>query len=251
MKMCTENRKEKLGKRGDNTSLLTIIEHHTAQTYMTSLLPESSPLKESASTTQQSTTAPVSTSKVSTIYPTDIAGKLDYADGLREQGKVFYQEKKYKKAARIYAQIPAWVSPFCKNSSGEPNQAEAMSGMMGGDAGPQASPEQGARAKELLRISYQNRAMCFVKLKKPDKALPACESALTFDDGTSWKIYRAKAESYILKKDMDKAKRALDEVLRIQGGTDKRTTQLLKHLDKMYAAHEKRERKIYANMFAQ
>ena len=150
----------------------------------------------------------------------------------------------------MYAQIPAWVSPFCKGNNGEPNQAEAMSSMMGGDKGEVATAEQEILAKELLRISHQNRAMCFSKLKKPDKTLEACAKALTFDQSASaWKVYRAQAEAFIFKNDIDSARSAVENVLRLQGGTDKRTTQLLHHVDKMQAAYEKKERKKYAGMF--
>jgi tetratricopeptide (TPR) repeat protein len=206
--------------------------------------------KEKITMASLTTETTESTTKKTTTYPQTITGKIDHAESLREQGKLLFTSKKFLKAARLYAQIPAWVSPFCK-SDGQPSQAEAMSGMMGGDSGPSASPEEAARAKTLLRIAHQNRAMCFVKLKKFDNALKACTSALQFNDGTlPWKIYRAQAEAYIGKKDMDRAKKSLDEVLKLQGGTDKRTTQLLHYVDKMYAAHAKKERKIYAKMFA-
>ena len=206
----------------------------------------------SSSTTTTTTTTTSSTSKSKTTYPTTIAGKIAFATNLRTQGKELYVAKKYSKAARLYAQIPSWVSPFAKDNTGQPNQAEAMTEMMGGDAGPAATQSEQIEAKDLLRIAHQNRAMCYVKLKKPDKALASCSKALPFVEESSadgWKIHRAQAESYIMRKDIDNAKAAIDNVLRLQGGTDKRTTMLLNHVDKMQAAYEKKERKKYAGMF--
>ena len=63
------------------------------------------------------------------------------------------------------------------------------------------------------------------KLKKYDEALAACKKSLEYEDGkNAWKVYRAQAEAYILKKDIDSARSSLDYVLQYQGGTDKRTT---------------------------
>ena len=211
--------------------------------------PDSSSPSPSPTTTTAAATS--STSKSKTTYPTTIAGKIAFATNLRTQGKELYVAKKYSKAARLYAQIPSWVSPFAKDNTGQPSQAEAMTEMMGGDAGPAATQSEQIKAKDLLRIAHQNRAMCYVKLKKPDKALESCSKALPFVEQSAdgWKIHRAQAESYIMKKDIDNAKAAIDNVLRIQGGTDKRTTMLLNHVDKMQAAYEKKERKKYAGMF--
>ena len=121
-------------------------------------------------TTSTSKTIPSSSStikKSTQSYPTDIAGKINYAEGIREKGKILYQKKKFKKACRLYAQIPAWVPPFSKGQNGEPNQAEAMTGMMGdrSSQSPQATSEQEIAAKDLLRIAHQNRAMCYVRVR--------------------------------------------------------------------------------------
>ena len=57
--------------------------------------------------------------------------------------------------------------------------------------------------------------------------MAACKKSLEYESGQiAWKVYRAQAEAYILKKDIDSARSSLDLVLQYQGGTDKRTTQL-------------------------
>jgi len=202
--------------------------------------------KDSASTTISVTPS----GKSKNVYPTTIEGKIAYADDLNSKGKTLYSEKKYKKAAKIYAQIPTWVSPFCKGKSGEPSEADQMSAMMGGDSGPQATPAQEYQVSQLLRKCHQNRAMCYVKLKKADKVLESCKKSLKYGDGAeAWKVYRAQAEAYILKKDIDNARKAVENTLKNQGGTDKRTTMLLNHVDKMEKNYEKKERKKYAGMF--
>jgi hypothetical protein len=136
--------------------------------------------------TSSSKTTPSSSAikKSTQSYPTDISGKINYAEGIREKGKILYQKKKYKKACRLYAQIPAWVSPFAKSQNGEPNQAEAMTGMMGdrSSQGPQATSEQEVAAKDLLRIAHQNRAMCYIKVRVSIVVIfrPLCLVVCTF-----------------------------------------------------------------------
>ena len=66
-----------------------------------------------------------------------------------------------------------------------------MKGGGDGSSSPATESEQ-AQAQTLMRIAYQNIAMCYVKLKDGARALENCKRGLSYDDGTMWKVYRTK-----------------------------------------------------------
>ena len=190
-------------------------------------------------------------------FPSTIAGKVKRAEALRAEGGAHYAAKRYKKAMRCYAKIPAWVQPFASDKAaaaggggGGGGEASAMAGMMGRDSAAAAATEEEQQASvTLMRIAHQNRAMCYVKLKKGKKALASCKKALAYNDGNTWKVWRAKAQACMLEHDLDAARAALDKTLELQGGTDKTTSKLLKHLDKLFAQHDKKEARRYRKAF--
>jgi len=67
-----------------------------------------------------------STTKKTTTYPQTITGKIDHAESLREQGKLLFTSKKFLKAARLYAQIPAGYHHFVKvmDNPAKPKQCQ-------------------------------------------------------------------------------------------------------------------------------
>lgn len=193
------------------------------------------------------------------VFPTSVREKLDQAEALRAQGGKKFQAKKYKSAVRKYAQIAAWVSPFA-NKEGDPSAAYAQ--MMGkGDgsvasSNPATESEQ-AEAQTLMRIAYQNIAMCYVKLKDGANALAACKKSLSYDDGNMWKVHRTLAHSHLLQRDLDAARAALDKVasllaqdVELSSKGDKMTVKLEALYKTCLEQHEKRERKRYAGMFS-
>ena len=189
--------------------------------------------------------------------PTSVREKLDRAEALRARGGEKYQAKKYKSAVRKYARIAAWVSPFAKRE-GDRSAAytEMMKGGGDGSSSPATESEQ-AQAQTLMRIAYQNIAMCYVKLKDGARALENCKRALSYDDGTMWKVYRTKAHAHLLQRDLDEARAALDKVsalLAQDPGLSTKGDKMTAKLEALYKTclqqHEKRERKRYAGMFA-
>ena len=191
----------------------------------------------------------------SSTFPSTVRGKLDRAEAIRIKGGERYAAKKYKSAVRQYAQIPAWVSPFAVPAGGDPTAAYGE--MMGQGGKAVHTKAEQLEAQTLMRIAHQNSAMCYVKMKDGARALASCEKAFKYDDGSMWKVHRTRAHAYILLRDLDEAQAALDKVTALIAEDpelsakteDKITKKLEILLKKMFAQHEKRERKKYKNAF--
>ena len=144
-----------------------------------------------------------------------------------------------------------FVFAYTTGLPGQKTEGEAgqFSSMMKNDSNVnKITEEEDKIVAELNAITNLNICNCYIKLKDGRKAMEYAKKSLKLRP-RYWKANLRLAESFMLLADLDQAKTYLNIAEELQGGTEKYVKNKMKQLDKLYRIEEKKQRKLYKNMF--
>jgi len=109
------------------------------------------------------------------------------------------------------------------------------------------SEDQKKEINEIKLPCYLNLAMCFLKLKKYEKARDNCTEALKIEGENVKALYR-RGQAYYYLKDFEEAKKDLTLAAKLEP-KDNEVKKTLKLVTDQVAAQKEKEKKIYGKMF--
>ena len=144
--------------------------------------------------------------KVMSAFPSSIAGKISYAESLKEEGNAFFKAGELRKARSCYTKVFAFTrglpgSTFDKRSDDE----SFDSGMYLNPSEERITPLQEKQCVALELSVRLNMATIFIKEKKGRKAVE--ESVLALErDSESWKAHMRHGQGKALLHDWESAR---------------------------------------------
>ena len=121
-------------------------------------------------------------------FPTTIAGKIAYAEGIKEEANAAFKAGDLKKARSTYVKVFAFTrglpgSTFDKQEAGSFDTSQYL-----GDDEERITPEQEKQCVALEVNTRNNLATICIKQKKGAKAVDHCDHALHLDSN-NWKAH--------------------------------------------------------------
>ena len=178
-----------------------------------------------------------------------VEAKIQKALGYKEKGNVSFKAKKYRKAIRMYHFMFAYITGLPGQSlSGEAGgMANFLQGVQGETEDPMSETES-QQISDLLATANLNISSSYIQLKDSENALKFGKAALA-SDPNRWKAHLRKGQAYMMKKDFENAKEALECALSMQGGTEKYILKEMKRLKLLEKREDNIAKKRYKGMF--
>ena len=180
--------------------------------------------------------------------PVSIDEKIAKAITYKELANKKFKKGKYKSAISKYHYVFAYTTGLPgQKAEGEAGQMSSMIKSSNDDVN-NITEEQSLACAELHATTNLNICFCYLKLKDGRNAIQYAKKALN-SKPQYWKANLRLAEAYMLVADLDQAKAYLNRANELQGGTEKYIHKTMIRLDKLYKRDNKKQKKLYKNMF--
>jgi tetratricopeptide (TPR) repeat protein len=144
--------------------------------------------------------------------------KIDEGVRLKEEGNKYVQAKEYRKACSCYRRVFAFANGLISKDNQEMAKFTSPGDLL--------SAEDDQKLKDLKVSTYANLALCYLRLKEPQKSLDCAQKALTIDGSNVKALLRVGSASTELRL-WEKAKDALLKALQLESENQTVKSELL------------------------